>query len=307
MKRRIIVAVVLAVFLAASVYAQTTDFFELVKTATPQDVQTAIDQGADVNAQNGADETVLMYAAEQNHNPEVITTLLKAGADVHASAQGHSALMFAARNNLEVVTTLLKAGAGVNAEDMAGSSVLMYALSAVGPNPVDSNPELITTLLKAGAGANTQADDGGTVLMWAATNPNPEVITTLLKAGAGANVNTQDDNGETALIKAARKQTPEVIATLLKAGADATVKNSEGKTALDYANDNDTLKGTDAYQRLEEASKLIHPTRGVLNDSQVRVRGSLRTGSIAVPAGASRRELNGGSYSASFGTRRGPG
>ena len=50
MKKRIVVAVVLAVLLAASAaYAQTKDFFELVKTGTPQDVQKAISNGADVN------------------------------------------------------------------------------------------------------------------------------------------------------------------------------------------------------------------------------------------------------------------
>jgi len=80
MKRRIIVAVVLAVFLSASVYAQMTNFFELVKTATPQEVQAAIGQGVDVNAQDEQaehGENALMYAAEYNPNPEVFATLLK--------------------------------------------------------------------------------------------------------------------------------------------------------------------------------------------------------------------------------------
>jgi predicted oxidoreductase len=43
-----VVAVVLAVLLAASAYAQTTDFFELVSSGTPQTVQAAIDKGANV-------------------------------------------------------------------------------------------------------------------------------------------------------------------------------------------------------------------------------------------------------------------
>jgi ankyrin repeat protein len=80
----ILVAVDLAVFMAASAYAQTTDFFELVKTGTPQSVQAAFDQGTDVNAQNKDHRTVLMYAAAYNQNPEVITALLKASADLKA-------------------------------------------------------------------------------------------------------------------------------------------------------------------------------------------------------------------------------
>ena len=50
-------------------------------------------------------------------------------------------------------------------------------------------------------------------------------------------------------------QNPEVIITLLKAGADAKKKDNEGKTAFDYAQKNASLKGTDAYQRLQEASR----------------------------------------------------
>ena len=37
---------------AGSTCAETTDFFELVKTRTPQSVQAAISKGADVNARN---------------------------------------------------------------------------------------------------------------------------------------------------------------------------------------------------------------------------------------------------------------
>ncbi|MGA2381590.1 MAG: hypothetical protein ABSG85_20005 [Spirochaetia bacterium] len=50
-------------------------------------------------------------------------------------------------------------------------------------------------------------------------------------------------------------QKPEVITTLLKAGADAKAKDDDGKTAFDYAQSNDRLKGTDAFRRLQEASR----------------------------------------------------
>jgi ankyrin repeat protein len=48
---------------------------------------------------------------------------------------------------------------------------------------------------------------------------------------------------------------PEVITVLLKAGGDAKAKNSDGKTAFDYAQKNANLKGTDAYRQLQEASQ----------------------------------------------------
>jgi len=112
-----VVAVVLAVLVAASAYAQTTDFFELAKTGTSEQIQAAIDKGANANAvvPRGEEETMgktpLMYAAKFNTNPEVITVLLKAGADVNAVDALHSnALIWAAGiQNPDVITALLKA------------------------------------------------------------------------------------------------------------------------------------------------------------------------------------------------------
>jgi ankyrin repeat protein len=60
----------------ASARAQTIGFFDLVKVGTPQAVKAAIAKGADVNAKDTSGETVLMYAAGNNPDPEVIATLL---------------------------------------------------------------------------------------------------------------------------------------------------------------------------------------------------------------------------------------
>ena len=81
MKKRIVVAVVLAVLVALaltgclSTNTQTKDFFELVTAGTPQDVQAAINNGADVNARNEVGDTALTLAAAYNKSPEVIATL----------------------------------------------------------------------------------------------------------------------------------------------------------------------------------------------------------------------------------------
>jgi ankyrin repeat protein len=52
-----------------------------------------------------------------------------------------------------------------------------------------------------------------------------------------------------------KNQDLRVITTLLKAGADGKAKSNEGKTAFDYAQDNESLQGTDALKQLKEASK----------------------------------------------------
>ena len=66
-----------------------------------------------MNARDSDDWTPLMDAADYNPNPEVITTLLKAGADANAwDALGMTALNWAAMHNRnpEVIITLIKAG-----------------------------------------------------------------------------------------------------------------------------------------------------------------------------------------------------
>ena len=65
--------------------------------------------------------TALMWAAGWNQNCDVISTLLKAGADLKArdKTHGDTVLMFAAimNPNPVVITTLLKAGADIEARE----------------------------------------------------------------------------------------------------------------------------------------------------------------------------------------------
>ncbi len=162
MKKRVVVAV-LAVLLAASAYAQTTDFFGLVESGTPQSVQDAINKGANVKASDIGGMTPLMKAAENNKNPEVISILLKSGSDIEARD--------------------LRPG--------IGGTALIWAAAQ------NENPEVVNLLLKAGANINARTGDGRTALIWAAeNNPNPEVIIVLLNAGA--DVKAKDKSGMTA-------------------------------------------------------------------------------------------------------------
>lgn len=68
-----------------------------------------------------------MNAATHNFNPEIIATLIKAGADVNARTEyGSTVLMEVAtfNSNPEAIKALVKAGSDVKATDKNGQTVL---------------------------------------------------------------------------------------------------------------------------------------------------------------------------------------
>ncbi|MBQ9628323.1 MAG: ankyrin repeat domain-containing protein, partial [Synergistaceae bacterium] len=85
----------------------------------------------------------------------------------------------------------------------------------------------------------------------AINNKNPGVIDALIEGGAE---DVSDNEVRTALILAAQWNVPEVVDALIDAGADVKVKDKSGRTALDYAYDNEKLKGTLTLERLERLS-----------------------------------------------------
>jgi len=116
-------------------------FIELARTGTPQEVQNAISAGANVNARDENGITALMAAAEINNNPEVITALIRSGADVNARNQADS------DHNHGAITALIEGGADVHARDSHGRTALWFAER-------NSNPEIAATLLEHGACAD---------------------------------------------------------------------------------------------------------------------------------------------------------
>ena len=71
------------------------DFLHICGEGTPQEVQAALTGGMDVNTRDQyGNYTALMMAAAKNKNSEVISILVKAGAEVDArSKDGNTVLM----------------------------------------------------------------------------------------------------------------------------------------------------------------------------------------------------------------------
>ena len=225
-----------------------TEFRELCATGSCAEIEAAIRAGADVNAKMRVEPpprrgfgsfrpasglrrgeayglVPLHFAARSNPDPEVITTLVNAGADVNAQdGTGLTSLHYAVVYNPEVLDALINAGADLNVRESRGETPLHFA-AAFSPDPT-----VITTLLNAGVSVNEKGTRATSRYRWtplhaaAQTNPNPKVTAILLHAGA--DVHGTDETFTTPLHSAATSsRNPDVPALLLHAGADVNAKH----------------------------------------------------------------------------------
>ena len=224
-----------------------TEFLELCKNGTSQEIHNAINDGANVYARDPNNNTLLMIAAEFN-TPEVIRALIKDGAMIsHHNMENSNALMKAAEfNNLEAVKMLIQNN--INEANKLGDTALILAAA-------NNSPEVLIYLIKAGANIDAQNDNLCKAVDMAIDNPrmkDSEILKYLLNRelmkasnqnieslkkyiAAGANINAQDQNGNTPLMFAAMRRQKELFNFLRDSGADMNIKNNAGFDAHDFA------------------------------------------------------------------------
>lgn len=241
--------------------ASTRDklFLEMCKNAPVEEIISALEKGADINARNKNKMTALMVAAMYNHNPDVIDALVKHGADINAkNHKGNTALIFASMmNDPEVVRALLRAGADIEIANHDRKRALHYARRTP---KLKNDAELLELL---GSADEEQTEQ----IAAAAELPHEERETLtpeqeeesrrahrmilqrdflkICRSGtedeieqaieAGVRLSVRNKLGATGLMFAAQSNTAEALELLIRAGAPLDAQDVHGNTALIYA------------------------------------------------------------------------
>ena len=253
------------------------EFIQLCEFKTPEEVLSAIKNGANVNVVFGEFKwTPLLYGAYYNDNPEVTRVLIENGADINVQDKnGNTALIhMISRGRPRHALLLLDMGADVNATNNDGNKVVNF-ISDDTPEGVGEEewntvveriksefipknisdlefiqlcergtPEEVLQAIKNGANINAVYGDINwtTLFHGAYFNDNPEVIRILVENGAY--INARDSNGNTALIHMVSGGRPRHALLLLDMDADTSVKNNDGFKVLDYIKQ-ELLEGVD--------------------------------------------------------------
>lgn len=147
----------------------------------------------DLNRSNAA-FTPLSYAVEQG-NRRLVESLLAAGADHSARAEGGRLPLKVALANVDILKLLLKAGASPDSQDSNGDPLLLVAVQ-------ERNMDAVEALLQAGANVDKPGKAGQTPLSYAEGMFQEDMIAVLRKHGA-----TSPKAVETAAIPPAREPT----------------------------------------------------------------------------------------------------
>jgi uncharacterized protein len=217
----------------------------------------AVACGADVNARDQFEQTVLCWAILNGHT-DVAKVLLENGADPNLRGAMTSPLAAAAsQGQQELVELLLSMGAAVDDNACILAQIndhhaIVARLETAKANPVAAPPprapvavaKILTAAIAGdlagveqaladGESVDTQDSAGTTALMNAAGSGHTELVKALLAKGARTDL-VERRMGANALLAAAIAGNAETLGLLLDAGMDVAFANEDGFSALTY-------------------------------------------------------------------------
>ena len=263
---------------------------EAAKDGNLQTVRHLLDEGYNVNLQDGYGNTPLLWvvsADNLDNKLEMMQFLLEHDAQANLQNNNGSAPLHWAISNTtidstpEIIQLLIKHGADVSKPDFYGRTPLHEAISR-------GKQKTVQLLLDKGANVNIPDNQGKTPLHNALTaginndiiplilerNPSidkqempislywgvklnqPAIVRYLLKNGADVNMPLK--NGWTALHWAVKFSDSAMIRLLLMHGADANRPDRFGKTALNMATLQNNQKNIQLLTELPRAREAIH-------------------------------------------------
>lgn len=166
----------LLLLLAWSAAAGAQDFFKLVETGTPAQIQAAFE--ADTNLLDTTDggRTALHVAAARG-DTEILQLLLDQRLSVTGGGSWTPLHEAALNGNYEAARLLLRAGAPVNARENSNGGTPLHVAAFNG------HLKVVQLLLASGANVNARDRDGWTALSQARDQGFPEVEAALKKNG----------------------------------------------------------------------------------------------------------------------------
>ncbi len=165
-------------------------------------------------------------------NRKIAKKLIKEGIGINAADEnGVTPIMVAAHlKDGSILRQLLAVGSNLDMKDNQGNDVFYYA----------REPRILKALQQHRAIGKASPKTIETPMTFALLH-EPYIVTTLI--ADGQYINTPNSDGVTPLMIAAMQGKSVVVKELLTAGADLFAKDKNGKTAFDYAKDqNPTLK-----------------------------------------------------------------
>ena len=198
-----------------------TSLMEAISRNDPECVSILIKAGADVNIADNDERTALIYAAVEG-NVQCLKLLLEAGADVNKADNDYiTAFQHSAREGqLECIKVFIHFYSDKKEKNAVINEALISAAI---------NIDCVQYLIEAGADVNTINATGQAPLHKAVEGDKIVCATLLIQAGA--DVNKADKFGNAALITAASLGKLQSIKMLLKSGAHVN-KSSFGSNAL---------------------------------------------------------------------------
>ncbi|KAK5651425.1 hypothetical protein OQA88_12513 [Cercophora sp. LCS_1] len=181
--------------------------------------QLLIDAGADVNATGLYGEWTLLHYAIRREGLAVALVLIEAGANVNG------ALLHAIQtSSLEIVSALIRAGADVDEMSDGRAYGEAYARTPLQRAIEVGQPDMIHVLIEAGANVNAAAprEAGATALQFACITGQLGIAKHLIELGADVNAPGSQHKGRTALEGAAEHGRIDMIQLLLYHGAKTT-------------------------------------------------------------------------------------